>query len=87
MSDVLKAAIENNRATRLYLYGGVELVVPFQRETAKTYWSQALERGDRFINFNEWWVCTDSIYAVTAAQLEAKNAIRKRLREYAKEVQ
>lgn len=54
--------------TRLLLYGRESVVVPFRREAAKTYWGQALERGDKFINFDALWVRTDLIYAIEAVR-------------------
>jgi hypothetical protein len=56
----------SGQTTSLLLYGGVSIVVPFQRETVRAYWSGALRRGERFINFNEMWVRTDLIYAIAA---------------------
>jgi hypothetical protein len=56
--------------TRLLLYGDTSIEVPFPRESVKAYWRAALERGERFINFDSLWVRTDLIYAIAAVRSE-----------------
>ena len=57
--------MSEKQQTRLHLKER-SIVVPFALHSVKTYWGQALERGEDFINFSHIWVRTADLWAVEA---------------------